>query len=209
MSDQHEPEVFVDKTPDLPYDFEDFGMSVEELAEKYKATGEHEHFTRAMAKTHAKDDAIITDTSYWNWVAYMITKDDEEIPSGQVPDPDNALMIGDTASAMAPKEELVSIGSVDEFAGFLVNWHGRQRAQAEHLFQVPSGIEIEVQIGHNDTPTKVVLEGDKLRAFQGGVSAALSLFATLPFAFMAVDLAAPGADQTTESAVDGEGSDVG
>jgi hypothetical protein len=119
------------------------------------------------------------------------------------------LTIGDTPAATDPKQELISIGSVDEFAGFLVNWHGRQRAQAEHLFQVPSGIEIEVQIGHNDTPTKVVLEGDKLRAFQGGVSAALSLFATLPFAFMAVDLAAPGADQTAASVVDGEGSDVG
>jgi hypothetical protein len=201
MSDQHAPEVFVDKTPDLPYEFEDFGMSSAELQAKYFDSNEHDYYTTPMWVEAHKDQA--TAMPYWDWVVQQIAKDDAATPGNE--DLDKELTIGDTAAATDPKQELVSIGSIDEFAGFLVNWHGRQRAQAEHLFQVPAGIEI----GHNDTPTKVVLEGDKLRAFQGGVSAALSLFATLPFAFMAVDLAAPAGDQTAETAVDGEGSDVG
>lgn len=179
MTDQHEPEVFVDKTPDLGYDLEDFGMDEAQLRAKYDR--EHPVYTNLDYNYAIKDlldqEAI---PSYWTWVIQKIAKDDEAMPGND--EQGNPLPTeGD------PKQELVTMNDVDVFAGHLVAWHGRQMRQAEHLFKVPEGTAIEVQIGESDTPTDVVLEGEKLRAFLGGVSACLSLFDQLPFAAIAVD----------------------
>lgn len=177
MTDQHEPEVFVDKTPDVPYDLEDFGMTADQLEAKYGEVG-HPEYTRAdWAQETANQD---TQRGYWDWVVSHIEQDDDSMPGND--EQGNPLPIkGD------PKQELVTMNDVDVFAGHLVAWHGRQMRQAEHLFKVPEGTAIEVQIGESDTPTDVVLEGEKLRAFLGGVSACLSLFDQLPFAAIPVD----------------------
>mgnify|MGYP001617706664 CR=1 FL=1 len=56
----------------LVYDFEDFGMNVLELQEKYRDTGEHPEYTRD-AYTFSKSEAY-----YWDWVIEGIAKDDED-----------------------------------------------------------------------------------------------------------------------------------
>lgn len=65
-------------TYDLPYDFEDFGMTQEELQTKYPT--EHPEYTIDCWHT---DHAHETTNGYWDWVMTCITKDDEEAPSNE------------------------------------------------------------------------------------------------------------------------------
>ncbi|MFK4136691.1 hypothetical protein ACI2KR_31135 [Pseudomonas luteola] len=68
----------VDTTPDLPYDYEDFGLTSEELKEKHNGPGGHEHYTLAMWRSETNQpEASIDANAYWEWVEDSIRKDDE------------------------------------------------------------------------------------------------------------------------------------
>lgn len=188
---------------DISYDYEDFGLTAEELQAKYDR--EHPEYTNLAyngAFADAVDDA---QPSYWNWVVGQIAKDDDALSGNDEngnPLPTEVPVAEQTAEQA--KEELVAITNLDMFAGYLVQWHRRQRAQAEHIFQVPEGMEIEVQIGENDPVYPVKLVGDARQAFLGGAAAVLNLFAQLPFAAMPIEPA-----EATAPAANEEGKHVG
>jgi len=64
--------VRVDTTPDLPYDFEDFGLNLTELQDKYAAEQEHPEYTNGRWGREAPT------TPYWDWVMACIAKDDDD-----------------------------------------------------------------------------------------------------------------------------------
>lgn len=179
MSDQHAPEVFIDKTPDLGYDLEDFGMSADDLEAKYGNGPEDEHpeFTRDIYADKVGEGETM---SYWDWVAAKIAKDDEVLPGND--EQGNPL-----PTAADPKQEMVEMTDLDVFAGHLFQWHDRQKKLAEHFLTIPEGTETEVQIGENDERRTIKLEGDVYHGFRAGLAAALNLFGSLPFAVLAKD----------------------
>lgn len=61
---------------DLPYDYEDFGLSVAELMEKHPDG--HEYYTREMWRRELSSQP--DDDTYWEWVVARIEEDDESIP---------------------------------------------------------------------------------------------------------------------------------
>lgn len=147
---------------DISYDYEDFGMTSEELQAKYDR--EHPTYTN-LAYNEAIAGSADIFPNYWIWVVQQIRKDDDEIPS--VVDPDTQ------ASAM------VAITNIDMFAGYLTAWHQRKVATLQHMLSVPEGTEFTVNI--NGEEKSIILQGDVLTAFQGGVVTALSELGTLPF----------------------------
>jgi len=56
----------------LPYDFEDFGMDIDELKAKYAAEQEHPEYTNVRWGREAPT------TPYWDWVMTCIAQDDDE-----------------------------------------------------------------------------------------------------------------------------------
>jgi hypothetical protein len=67
--------ISVNTTPDLPYDYEDFGLDVEGLQEKY-VSGQHPEYTLAMWKL-AEETEDTPYNGYWDYVLAKIAKDDE------------------------------------------------------------------------------------------------------------------------------------
>lgn len=59
---------------DLPYDNEDFGLSLQELQSKFAGTGEHEFYT--ISEWRAVGTETLTN-GYWDWVMSCIKKDDD------------------------------------------------------------------------------------------------------------------------------------
>lgn len=57
---------------ELPYDFEDFGLNLTELQDKYAAEKEHPEYTNGRWGREAPT------TPYWDWVMACIAKDDDE-----------------------------------------------------------------------------------------------------------------------------------
>lgn len=64
--------VHVDTSHNLPYDYEDFGMDLDELKAKYVAEQEHPEYTNAQWATQAHDQP------YWEWVAAKVRADRDE-----------------------------------------------------------------------------------------------------------------------------------
>lgn len=61
-------------TPDLPYDYEDFGLTPEELSQKYPQG--HPEYT--LMDWQAIDSGNLAKTiGYWSWVVEQIAIDDE------------------------------------------------------------------------------------------------------------------------------------
>ena len=62
--------------PDLPYDYEDLGMTVQELQAKYGEQGAHPHhtLTEYRALTEAQQGGF---NGYWDYVFQEIAIDDE------------------------------------------------------------------------------------------------------------------------------------
>ena len=56
----------------LPYDFEDFGLNLTELQDKYAAEKEHPEYTNGRWGREAPT------TPYWDWVMACIAKDDDD-----------------------------------------------------------------------------------------------------------------------------------
>lgn len=57
---------------ELPYDFEDFGLNLTELQDKYATEQEHPEYTNLRWGREAPT------TPYWDWVMACIAKDDDE-----------------------------------------------------------------------------------------------------------------------------------
>lgn len=70
--------VKVNTDLDLPYDYEDFGMSAEELKAKYerKSHGEHPEHTLEGWRSGPADEG--EDNGYWDWVYRMVQQDEEQ-----------------------------------------------------------------------------------------------------------------------------------
>jgi hypothetical protein len=61
---------------DLPYDYEDLGLNLEEMQSKFSDIGEHVHHTRGLWQ--AAVDKETTKPDYWAWVLLEIAKDDDD-----------------------------------------------------------------------------------------------------------------------------------
>lgn len=170
--------MHVDKTPDLGYDLEDFGLDEAALRAKY----DREHPVHTNMHYNAFIAPIQTGTipTYWEWVMSMI-KQDEDLMAG------NDEQGKPLPTAADPKQEMVEMTDLDVFAGHLFQWHDRQKKLAEHFLTIPEGTETEVQIGENDERRTIKLEGDVYHGFRAGLAAALNLFGSLPFAVLAKD----------------------
>lgn len=56
--------------PDLPYDYEDLGLTPSELKLKYREEGCHPEYTGLQWSNS------LSDLEYWEWVADQISQDD-------------------------------------------------------------------------------------------------------------------------------------
>lgn len=148
---------------DISYDFEDFGMTADQLDEKYNPDGDGEH--PEYTKSHWYNDN--TTVSYWDWVVYRIKKDDESI-EGQ-PEP-----------APAPAN---TIETLDQFAAVIARWHIKGMKQAEHMLEMPEGYVTEYVAKEGDEPIQIELKGDLLIAFRMGVMTGVDAFGALPFTY--------------------------
>ncbi len=90
-----------------------------------------------------------------------------------------------------PQTELVALNNVDLFAAHLVAWHKRKVAMLQHMLDIPDGSEFTVNI--DSVEQTVILTGDALVAFRGGLATALMELGTLPFVAMAVPAEEAGA----------------
>lgn len=61
---------------DLPYDYEDLGLSKDQILEKFAAKGEHE-FHKRSGWEKAKTAGLTQLNDYWDWVVGQIALDDE------------------------------------------------------------------------------------------------------------------------------------
>lgn len=181
MSDQHKPEVFVDKTPDLPYDFEDFGMTGPELKAKYDR--EHPHYTNLAYNEAMKDinEALAVPT-YWTWVKQQIALDDDSIPGNDA----QGKAIEDPAQL-----DIIPAESIDQFAHVITAWHAQKMKELEQALAVPEGVGVEVTDGATGTVEEVILTGDALKAFRAGLSTAMAAFGNLPFVSIDAEEDAP------------------
>ena len=155
---------------DIPYDFEDFGMSAQELQDKYG----RQHPTYTNLLYNVMIEAAIDpegQPSYWNWVVKRIKEDDDAIPSND--------------AQGKPLPEVVRMDNVDLFAAHLVAWHSRKMAILEHMLKITAGTELTVNIEGDEQ--KVILQGDALVAFRGGLTTALTELGTLPFTSIPMD----------------------
>lgn len=156
---------------DISYDFTDFGLTAEQLQDKYNGLS-HPEYTMDQWKLLANSDD--STKGYWSWVVDRIQEDDDAIP-------------GNNEEGNPPKTDLAFFNDIDLFAAHLTAWHSRKVALLEHMLQIPEGTEFEVKI--NDVEQKVILDGDALVAFRGGIATALMELGQLPF--MAVPIETP------------------
>ena len=184
----------VDKTADLPYDYEDFGMSADQLQAKYDR--EHPHYTNlAYNDVIAKASDVEAQPAYWTWVVQQIAKDDDETPSTA----EGAAVAGVEGQAEQAKPEIVRLDNVDLFAAHLVAWHTRKMAELNHFLNIPEGTEFSVKINEEEEKT-ITLSGDVLVAFRGGLATTLTELGSLPF------VAIPQADlDQAQAALAGKG----
>lgn len=166
---------------DISYDYEDFGMTAEELQAKYDR--EHPAYTNlAYNDMLAKANDAEAQPSYWAWVVQQIAKDDDEIPGNDEQ--------GNTLSepfASTQKGEIVPMDNIDMFAGYLVAWHNRKVAVCQQLLEVPDGISMEVVLNPSAPAEDIILTGDAHKAFRAGVLSALSELGNLPFVAIPVE----------------------
>lgn len=158
---------------DISYDYEDFGMTAAELEDKYNGNGIG-HPEYDFTKWHANpgpQHEVPGYNGYWDWVAQSIAKDDDAIPGN-----DNE---GNPIVTQAAEQEIVMLNNLDLFAAHLVAWHSRQIAELEHFLDIPAGTEFTVNIDGDEKV--VILDGDVLAAFRGGLATALTKLGTLPF----------------------------
>lgn len=76
-----------------------------------------------------------------------------------------------------PDLGLVEVNTLDDFAQYLMQWHGNKVAQAKHMLEVPLNTDIEFE------GATITLEGERLQAFKAGLTTALAIFQEIPFAF--------------------------
>lgn len=150
---------------DVSYDFEDFGMSAQELQAKYDT--DHPQYTQAAYETFYGILRQVPPISYWEWVVSQIKDDDDEIP-------------GNDAQGNPIDSELVPMNDLDDFVRHLTAWHDNKVKQLRHLQQIPSGNEVEIATFDGICETHV-LAGDKLTGFIIGIEMALMLMGALPF----------------------------
>lgn len=148
-------------TNDLPYDFEDFGMTKEELIAKHGDEKGHEYYTRTMWLTDSDPNA--NPMGYWDWVVAQIKVDDDELPS-------NVKSDNDDTSDIKP------IADLNEFVSHLTAWHQNRVQRIEQMLEIPEGAKASLNDGE-----MVELSGDALTAFKIGLTTALSELGSLPF----------------------------
>lgn len=145
---------------ELPYDFEDFGMTVQELEAKYGEKGHPEYTTAQWLSEPLRDDSPI---GYWNWVKTQIALDDDEIPGHDIN--------GDPL----PEVQVSPIESVSDLAGLIFGWHQNRIQRLQQMMEIPE--DAVVQYGDKE----YTLAGDLLIAYQIGLTVAMSEFRRLPF----------------------------
>lgn len=63
----------MENKPDLPYDYEDLGMTKEELEVKYPLG----HPEYSIEKWEVIEEFASNQNDYWDWVLSQISKDDD------------------------------------------------------------------------------------------------------------------------------------
>lgn len=79
-------------------------------------------------------------------------------------------------------EEAMPINTMDQLAFLIASWFEGNRAQLDHLLEVPDGTSISVQLSEDGPQEELVLTGDVLKGFRAGMIVAASIFDALPFA---------------------------
>ncbi len=69
--------------------------------------------------------------------------------------------------------------TAEDFFAVLSMWHQQQVETLEHMMEIPAGTDVTIEGSEEHT---LKLEGDALRGFKFGLTTALSLMGTLPFA---------------------------
>jgi hypothetical protein len=152
---------------DLPYDFEDFGMSTDELKTKYEANDdEHPHYTRQLWRQLNGDAG--TQEEYWAWVKRNITSDDDAI-------------LGNDAQGNPVESELVAMENLDQFVATLTAWHTMRVKELRHFQQVPEGMGLEISDLTTGQAVQHILSGEKREGFLIGLELALMRLGSLPF----------------------------
>lgn len=91
----------------------------------------------------------------------------------------NATGMEEAPELREPAEDTrpdIEVQDLGQFIMMLTDWHKRQVATLEHLQLIPSGTDVSVE---GEPP--FTLEGPVLKAFQMGISLALSHLGNLPF----------------------------
>lgn len=156
---------------DLPYDFEDFGLSATELQAKYDK--EHPEYKEADYRQFWGQLRQVPPVSYWDWVVEKIREDDDSIPSNVTyEDP------CDPTAVMQP--DTVPMVDLDDFVRHLSRWHDVNVKRVRHALDIPDGTEMAITTHDGQARTEVIA-GDVRTGFIMGLELALMCLGTLPF----------------------------
>lgn len=170
---------------DIGYDFEDFGMTAEELEAKYTKLSvfqQHSEYTRLMWQTYKAMPTRDVKLPYWDWVVTKIAADDDNIDSVTDADIEDLTM--------------VPIESVDQFAFSISTWHGHVLARLNHLLEMPEGQTVTIE-KEGEPAQELVLEGDAFKGFKAAMLTAIMQFDSLPFS-VSVDQSEDAGDASAQ-----------
>lgn len=163
---------------DIGYDYEDFGMSVDDLKIKYAATNEHPEFSREVYEHAIANDPETKKEApyYWAWVKEAIAGDDDSIEGAG--EPDSATY----ENPPLPKNAQV-VQDMDQLVLLFARWHKQANLKAQNMFEMPEGHEVEFTPSEGAEPERLVLEGDAYKGFRMGIMACVECFGPLPFTY--------------------------
>ncbi len=55
----------------------DYGLTPDQLSEKYEGPGAHPAYSQAEWRSHVND--VLTLRGYWDWVAWMLETEEDEL----------------------------------------------------------------------------------------------------------------------------------
>lgn len=163
---------------DISYDYEDFGMSVQQLMQKYEnpETREGEHPEHTVANYHSSGSQ--SNANYWDWVVRQIRADDESIEGAPEPSSDTY-----EERTPIPTRQAKVVEDMDQLALLFAKWHKLGNQKAQNMYDMPEGHAVEFTPGDGQEPIEMILEGEKYQAFRMGIMAAVECFGPLPFTY--------------------------
>lgn len=160
--------------PDVPYDFEDFGMTADQLRAKYGAAGGHPEYGVADWESCTQDNSM----PYWDWVASCISQDDDAMPGN---DAQGNPLVEDAEKAEETVDVDLEVHSVEQAIGVIALWQTSKLELLAHMMKIPAKTSVTVRFEDGQADEEHILDGDKLVGFRIGLNLAMIEFAALPF----------------------------